>query len=427
MVSKQGPIRVKSRSKPTIIKVVPPSQAYTAAGVPNGSPFGGGNLTVFESWEKIAYTTKRASQRHTSNVCDHQSYTRYYAEQNPTWMKIRQAAPHNTDGWYLMYANGHLAGTHALTETAAFSALGTSIDLPYPGSPQSDLDANLYDLRPDLTELSLPNFLLELDDIQKLWPQLKRNMALWRTLANKATFSNQSTAKILAGDHLAYSFGVKPLLGDIGVMREIIMRLLAKLKAFDDLAGEITTRKKTIKNLTTTKTGTVITGGGVQYPAYWYAVLSTNIQVGLTFKPLPREATGGYTLILKALLDALGFELNPRILWDAIPFTFVLDWFFDTGSWLERHKHDTLELPIAYVDSFVQCAQDLTISSYYVQNKDDLATDAGRRTHPAWITHKKRFMRFPAQPTESAFTGLGWSLPTLNQAKLLVSLGTVLR
>jgi hypothetical protein len=424
---KQGPLRVKSRSKPTITKTVPPSQVYNAANVPQGAPFGGGSLTVFESWEKIAYTSKKASQRHLSNVCDHQSFTRYYADRDPTHVKVRAGSPHHADGWYVQYANGHQGATQALAESTAFTALGTTVELPYPGSPQADLDANLYDLRPDLTELSLPNFFLELDDVQKLWPQVKRNMALWRTLANKSSFSNESTAKVLAGDHLAYSFGVKPLLGDLRVMREILERLLAKLKAFDDLAGKITTRKKTIKNLTVTKSGTINWGGDPQQPVPWYALLSTTIQCGLTFRPSPREVTGGYELMIKTLLDALGFELNPRIIWDAIPFTFVLDWFFDIGSWLERHKYDTLELPIVYVDSFIQCTQDITISSYYIQNKDNLIIDYGKRSWPSWVTHKKHYMRFPAKPSESAFAGLGWTLPTLNQAKLLVSLGTVLK
>lgn len=427
MVLKQGPIRVKSRSKPTLTVTIPPSQSYNAAGVPQGSPFGGGPLTISESWEKIAYTSKRVADRHKSNVCDHQHFTRYMADRAPALIKIRQASPHHLDGWYIMYGGVYSMVTQLSSETAAFTALGTDINLPYPGSPQADIDANLEDLRPDLTELSLPNFLLELDDIQKLWPQLKRNMALWRSIASKSGFATQSTAKILAGDHLAYSFGVKPLLGDIGVMREILLRLLAKLKAFDDLAGKITSNQKTILSQTITKTGTFNQGGNVQYPVFWYGVLNQTKKVGLTFQARPRDATKGYTLILRALLDALGFELNPRILWDAIPFTFVLDWFFDTGSWLERHKHDTLELPIAYVDSYVSCMQDLTISSRYIHNKDDLITDGGRRNAPAWVMHKKRFLRFPAMPTESAFTGLGWHLPTLNQAKLLVSLGTVLK
>jgi hypothetical protein len=430
MVKLTGSIKTKSRSKPTLSVVVEPAQVYNNLNQPQGSPFGGGSVTVRESWEKIAYTSKKVSQRHLSNVCDHQNFTRYYSDPTPTRWKVRHLSPHHADGWYVMYGNGHQVGTQALAETAAFTALGTDNNLFYPGSPQDDLDANLYKLRPDLTELQLPNFLLELDDIQKLWPQLKRNMALWRSISRKARVSshiNVRTAKVLAGDHLAYSFGVKPLFGDLQIIREILLRLIAKLNDFNARLNLYSSNKLTIENTLLNKTGTILQSGNPQFPIPWYAVMTRKKEVGLTYRALPKSVTAGYLGMLEALLDALGFELNPRILWDAIPFTFVLDWFFDVGSWMERHKHDTLELPIVYVDSFVQCTQDLTISSHYVQNKDDLITDFGRRTWPAWVYHKKRFMRFPVRPSETAFAGLGWRLPTLNQAKLFVSLGTVLK
>lgn len=425
---KTGVVKVKMRSKPTKIVNIPASQVYNASDVPQGSPFGGGNCTVFESWEKIAYTSKKVSQRHLSNACDHQSFTRYYSDQSPVRWKVRAQSPNHANGWYVMYGNGHISTSTSLAETEAFNSLGVDNNLNYNGSPQDDLDNNLHKLRPDLTALSLPNFLLELDDIQKLWPQLKKNIALWQKLSKGlGSNSGSSTAKVLAGDHLAYSFGIKPLLGDLRIMREILASLIAKIEDFNKRAGLYSSNQLTVENTLLTKGGTILQGGNAQFPIPWYAVMTRKKVVGLTYRASPIEVTKGYLSILRVLMDALGFELNPRILWDAVPFTFVLDWFFDVGSWIERHKHDTLELPIVYVDSFVQQTLDLTISSHYIQNKDNLITDFGRRDWPAWVYHKKRFLRFPCKPSETAFAGLGWSLPTLNQAKLLVSLGTVLK
>lgn len=425
MIIKQGAVKRKSRVDPTKTVQVPQSGTYNASNVLQGSLFGGGPLVTFEGNESISYTTKRKSQRHSSNTCDHQRYNRYYSGNAQAVYKVRAAAPHNADGWYLNYYGGHTDGPHALAEVAALAAVGASIALDYPGDPRADLEANFYELRPDLTTMSLPNFLLELDDVQKLWLQFKANLSQYRRFV-RATDRHGSTAKTLAGDHLAWSFGVKPLFGDLSAMADIIKTLMQKLKAFDDLAGEIMSRRKVIKSQVITKTGTFSYLGNSQIPVFWTCVYELKKTVGFTYRCDPRAVTGQYTTILAALLDALGFELNPRIIWDALPFTFVLDWFFDVGSWLGRHKYDTLELPITYIDSYVQCVQDVTINSYFTQNKDDLTSDSGRRVWPAWVTHKRRFIRSPIAPSESAFAGLGWHLPSPNQAKLLFSLGTVL-
>jgi hypothetical protein len=39
-----------------------------------------------------------------------------------------------------------------------------------------------------------------------------------------------------------------------------------------------------------------------------------------------------------ALLDALGVNLNPAIIWNALPWTFVVDWVVNISSWLDGFK-----------------------------------------------------------------------------------------
>jgi hypothetical protein len=43
------------------------------------------------------------------------------------------------------------------------------------------------------------------------------------------------------------------------------------------------------------------------------------------------------------LLDALGVNLNPAIIWNAIPWTFVIDWVVDISRWLDQRKVLNLE------------------------------------------------------------------------------------
>lgn len=46
---------------------------------------------------------------------------------------------------------------------------------------------------------------------------------------------------------------------------------------------------------------------------------------------------------LRGLLDMLGVQVNPRVIWAAIPFSFVIDWVIGIGRWLDQFKTSNLE------------------------------------------------------------------------------------
>jgi hypothetical protein len=429
MIVKTGRVVVKDSPQTDTTVAIPTSQLYNASGVPQGAPYGGGNLTVKSKSEKIVYTTKRKTERFLPNFCDHVRYQKYYGGIAGAVIKRRAADPHCSDGWYHDYTGMATAGLtrHALVESTALAQLGLSnMNLDFFGNPQTIMDATFDKLRPDLTKLSLPNFLLELDDVSKLFKQFKRTLTLLRNSA-AALKSVNSTAKELAGAKLAWSFGIKPLMGDLSAMMNILRELQAKLHDFEKQANKILNFDLTYENVVITKTGSINYGGSPLSPTPWYCVYTRKTTVGAIQRCKPLSVTGEYEKMIRFYLDVLGVELNPRIIWDAIPFTFVLDWFFDVGSWLERHKFDTLELPVEFLAGFIQQTQDITISSQAIQNPSNLCSDSGIATSGSWLTHKKRFIRLPVNPTESAFRGFGWTLPTLNQAELLISLATVLK
>jgi hypothetical protein len=315
-----------------------------------------------------------------------------------------------------MYTGGYQIadGAHSTAEATALGQLGYSIPINpiYFGSTQSDIDAIFTSLKPDLTGVSIPNFLLELDEVSSLFK-------LWK--------SNVSLAKNLAGAHLNYKFGWKPTVGDLSSAISLLKGLEQRLKEFDKLAGTMQVSKATISSETITKTGVFNNGGDVHRPVQWDATLSRVKSAGMTFQILPREVTKGYTMMLRAYADALGFELNPRIIYDALPFTFILDWFFDLGGWLERHKIDTLNLPFLWKDSYVQCHEELKITSTLQTGVND-PTGVSPCGWPTWVTTYKSYIRSPAAPQPSIISSApDWRLPTFNQATLLVSLGTVLK
>ena len=53
---------------------------------------------------------------------------------------------------------------------------------------------------------------------------------------------------------------------------------------------------------------------------------------------------------LKALLDVLGVKRDPSIIWNAIPFSFVVDWFVDVSSFLNAFSVDNLRFRVKILD-----------------------------------------------------------------------------
>jgi hypothetical protein len=307
--------------------------------------------------------------------------------------------------YHALHSHGKLAHDQAVITAFGASQLNVAVPSNYYGNPQTDINDQYLKLRPDLTKLSLPNFLLELDDVTKLFK-------LWRR--------NVSTVKNVAGLHLNYKFGWKPTMSDLRALVGVIQGLISKLHAFEKSAGVMRSHTHFL-NTVTAKSGSFTYAS--LHTCKWSGFVERQKSAGLVYRPQPFEVTRTYDMMLRAYLDALGFELNPRILWDATPFTFVIDWFFGVGSWLERHKYDTLELPFLHLDSYVQYKEDVKVTS-------DLVFHPGNSnsvfTAPYWVTSRQLFVRVPCTPYEQSFIDAGWKLPTGNQALLMVSLATVL-
>jgi hypothetical protein len=67
----------------------------------------------------------------------------------------------------------------------------------------------------------------------------------------------------------------------------------------------------------------------VGWPAQFYAQMEYNY----SFTAFQREHAK-----LLTILDLLGVNLNPAIIWNAIPWSFVVDWVAKCGNYLDNHK-----------------------------------------------------------------------------------------
>lgn len=410
MIMRLGALRTKSYVSPTITQSVPKSDHMTAAGVFESLFSPAFTLDTFSKSQYIAYTTKRRSERFLSNQCAHIRTTTQYSGNPQQSQRITFTSAGHVNhycDYYRLHDHGRLAHSAGLSAAYGSGQLNVATPAIYFGNPQSDINAEYANLRPDLTVLSLPNFLLELDDVGKLFKLWKKKVGI---------------AKNAAGAHLNYSFGWKPLFSDIREMCGLIHGVIDKIEEFEKAANQTLKVHRTISNTMLAKEGS-LTYAGI-HTLKWSGYVNRIKSAGLCYRPQPFQVTRDYKFMLRAYLDALGFELNPRIIWDALPFTFVLDWFFDIGSWLERHKYDSLELPFLHLDSYVQCKEDVKVTSELKMVFTDTAPST--LTVPYWSTSRQFFARVPATPTEHTFLDAGWKLPSGNQAILLTSLATVL-
>lgn len=369
-------------------------------------------IKIDTGFADIVYTNASGSGIHQaiSNRCVHTV--------NRTFMPGGVSGPYRVDqpgndlfyqtyGPYVAEYNSHSAAV-AAAKTYLNKPLGTA----YLGSQgQAIINALALKLRPDLTTVSIPNFLAELEDVKSLF-------RLWQRKV--------SDSKNVAGAALNYNFGWKPTIGDVGAMVNSVKSLTQKLNEWEVLCGVLRHGKATYDSDFTQ------VSGSFAVPAYfgecrWSATLSTVVTGGIAYRPQPIIALSHFDRTLRGLLDTLGFQLNPRIIWDALPFTFVIDWFFGVGNWLEGFSFDALELPIQYVDSYVQYKQELKIESNVVCYKSDLGSSFHPTIQsPGMVTTENFFHRMPIFPDYATLAGLGWKFPTPKQTLLLVALSTVL-
>lgn len=400
MVYRQGHTVFKSDNPPDTNNIVNDTIRRADNSVASTADF---TCPVAHNASSIVYTTRPRGQRDQSNSCKQEELT-------------YKVTPVTRTGSYTAFPGW----TYSITspDSGNLSRMPTviaAVDAAFPGNSgfgvinvggQGYINDAFGSLKPDLTELSIPNFLLELDEVPGL-------IKLWS--------SKLSTLRNLAGLRLNWSFGWAPFVGDLEAIKDIFVGIINKCKQWQQMENFILKRSKKFPSLGGTVSGTFAHNS--TWTCHWTATRTCTVSAHLRFKLLRIPKLEETLTVMRVYLDALGFELNPKIVWDAIPFTFVIDWFFDVGGWLQRHKYDTLELPVMLVDSCLQCKEDLTITYY--------STDTSTAYSPTLRSavsevNRKIFHRLPIFPDQSAATAAGWKIPSSRQLINLFSLGTVL-
>jgi len=208
------------------------------------------------------------------------------------------------------------------------------------------------------SELSLLNSLIELRDFKSLPETLhKVDTFLSNTVQRVFTYDRGATLReafrTASDGYLQLKFNILPLLSDIAGIRTALSKFEKRINALVSQQGSPQTRHFSV-NLSeyanTAETGPFIGNMGQFFPkilmesrlerfvTYSPTVFHFEIEYNYNFTRYQAE----HALIL-GLLDYLGVNLNPQIIWNAIPWSFVVDWVANVGNYLSQFRVSNLE------------------------------------------------------------------------------------
>jgi len=247
------------------------------------------------------------------------------------------------------------------------------------------------------SELSLVNSLIELKDFKTVPRTLSKMKSLFSKNIAKKTLSKILNAG--SDGYLQTQFNLLPLLSDISGIQNALDTARRKAEKLIDRELKIETRhftadfgNATYKNRDETSTtySPFETGSGrlalmgcttpytVSSDPSCYGCRTRRI-VHYTKRKFHAQIVYSYVFTdlqkqyykLFSLLDAFGVQLNPAIIWNAIPWTFVVDWVVGVSRFLDQYKLQNME-PVIVVHKF--------LASQSIERKITLDLESGIST-----------------------------------------------
>jgi len=191
------------------------------------------------------------------------------------------------------------------------------------------------------TGFSLPNFLLELGDTKHLlksWLSKRGLQDRWHALMGRhKTLGDR--ARALADERLAHVYGTRLFIADVRTLFTILCRWKQNADKFLSNNGKL---RRSLKApiIAHYQTGSVTTPWpllGVS-PSLIGMVTDIDVEFHATLAyTVNVPELKGFLARLAQLSDSFGVRLDAGIVWDAIPYSFVVDWFINMSEWLHSN------------------------------------------------------------------------------------------
>jgi hypothetical protein len=303
----------------------------------------------------------------------------------------------------------------------------------YPWNRRLDgTNATVASFKPSLnTGFSLVNFAIQWRDALSIYKNYISNVGrrnYFHHLIKQVRKGPTSALRALAAERLAYVYGTKQFVQDVSTILRILNtwkadadKFLADVDKYRYISGRISYDFPTSGHLVSSVEWTPFSVNPPWYQGFTY-VEDWNIQgsVSLVYKYNVPEMKG---LIARAaqLADSFGVSMDPSIIWDTIPYSFVVDWFYNVGEWLHRQRKDWVNAQFSYRE-FGASAKLSVIRQVFFHSYPPFATDLGvhqlvvRKKHTRYVRELRELERAYAPTISNPF---GWSLTRILNATAL--------
>lgn len=226
---------------------------------------------------------------------------------------------------------------------------------------------------------SLVNFFLELKDLKHANPGPSLRRVHQRSLTLKSlsdprtrkTFLKETTTR-MNNAHLNAQFGIAPFIRDIAGIYDDLTSLAFRLEQLKRHVNQPQVRhyRRTIPASAGVPASTAWKTS--QNTNSWVSGVSNDMTLGGSRPPITWETRGRwvqrpvyhatmrykYTLpwmgsqyeTILSYLETLGVALDPSIIWNAIPFSFVVDWVVDVSGFLSSFRRETFPINVTVSD-----------------------------------------------------------------------------
>jgi hypothetical protein len=220
------------------------------------------------------------------------------------------------------------AGSNLITPDHSGSGIDPTLiaNLVVPSVPENvwfESSRDAFDAFTDQfpADLSLGNFLLELDDLAAILPKLEKTLS-----------------KTIASAFLNYNFNWKPLIKDLQAIFNMCASVTSRIDHLRKTRGKPTRIFFLRKGVNTGPAPYVWdTGpGGVMFE---FSVEDYLVEYrACSWLSQNLTHLDDFYGLLRAYMGKTGLNNPLKIIWNAIPFSFVLDWIVPVSSYLNRFK-----------------------------------------------------------------------------------------
>lgn len=285
--------------------------------------------------ETITYDdSKRSGRIRTTRYCDH--------------ITVKQQNVPVTESYFIS------PGTYYRKAKHNFNAGYVDHYLPLPSVSSYHAEAlQFFKAGCQDQQLDLGANLFELGQVKTLFPSIYSSLkglgSVSRTVTPLSIKTIAKGAKESANLHLAYAFGIMPLISDVRSLVNSVKGLQDRVTWFRKNSGR-PVRVSFSKDLSTTS-----------LPANSVVLDNVNERVSVevksyrctyhAFATLTYDVSSlsDIELELRLMTRALGLDKPLNTAWELLPWSFVVDWVFAIGQWLDRIT-PAITLPVQFQD-----------------------------------------------------------------------------